>query len=86
VYELDKITKDEYLEYLDNYKGLWKPKDSTDDESEGNFCNTFFARNSRTLIAAVMRALGEKSVTYLDASRLLGIKVATLKKVADRLG
>jgi Zn-dependent peptidase ImmA (M78 family) len=85
VYELDKITRSQYLDYLDHYKGLWKPKESDEDESGGNFYNTFGARNSRTLIAGVVRALGEHRLTYLDASRLLGIKIATLKKVADRL-
>jgi|SRR5580704_4623398 Zn-dependent peptidase ImmA (M78 family)/transcriptional regulator with XRE-family HTH domain len=85
-YELDKITEDEYLDYLELYKGLWKPKDRDDDESDGNFYNTFAARNSRTLILGVVRALGEHRLSYLDASRLLGIKTATLKKVADRLG
>jgi Zn-dependent peptidase ImmA (M78 family)/DNA-binding XRE family transcriptional regulator len=86
VYELDKITRDQYLVYLDSYKGLWKPKDRDEEESEGNFYNTFAARNSKTLIAGVVRALGEHRLTYLDASRLLGIKIATFKKVADRLG
>ncbi len=85
VYELDKITQDQYLDYLDTCKGLWKPKDSAD-ESDGNFYNTFAARNSRTLIAGVVRALAANRLTYLDASRLFGIKIATLKKVADRLG
>lgn len=85
-YELDKVTQDQYLDYLDQYKSLWKAKDRDEDESEGNFYNTFAARNSRTLIAGVVRALGEHRLTYLDASRLLGIKIATLKKVADRLG
>jgi Zn-dependent peptidase ImmA (M78 family)/DNA-binding XRE family transcriptional regulator len=85
-YELDKITENEYLDYLELYKGLWKPKDRDDDESDGNFYNTFAARNSRTLILGVIRALGEHRLSYLDASRLLSIKTATLRKVADRLG
>jgi Zn-dependent peptidase ImmA (M78 family) len=87
VYELDQITKDEYLEYLDQYKSLWKPKgDDTEEDAGGNFYLTFFARNSLTLVAGVVRALGENRITYRDASTLLSVKVATLKKVADRLG
>jgi len=86
VYELDKITRDQYLDYLDNHKNLWKPKETVDDESDGNFYNAFAARNSHVLIAGIVRALAENRVTYLDASRLLGIKMATLRNVADRLG
>jgi Zn-dependent peptidase ImmA (M78 family)/transcriptional regulator with XRE-family HTH domain len=85
-YELDVIAKDEYLEYLEHYKSLWKPKDHDDSDSSGNFYNTFTARNSRTLLLGIFRAIGEHRLSYLDASRLLNIKTATLKKVADRLG
>jgi len=87
VYELDHLTRDQYLDYLDQYKTLWKPKeDGTDEESGGNFYVTFFARNSLTLVAGIVRALGENRITYRDASTLLSVKIATLKKVADRLG
>jgi Zn-dependent peptidase ImmA (M78 family)/DNA-binding XRE family transcriptional regulator len=84
-FELDRLTRSEYLEYLNQNKGLWLAE-QTDDESDGNFYNTFAARNSRTLIAGVVQALGTNRISYLDASTLLAVKVGTLKKVADRLG
>lgn len=85
-YELDKIAENEYLDYLEQYKGLWKPKDHDDSDSDGNFYNTFTARNSRTLLLGLFRAIGEHRLSYLDASRLLNLKTSTLKKVADRVG
>jgi Zn-dependent peptidase ImmA (M78 family)/DNA-binding XRE family transcriptional regulator len=84
-FELDRLTRSEYLAYLEQHKGLWLSAQS-DDESDGNFYNTFTARNSRTLIAGVVQALGSNRISYRDASTLLAIKVGTLKKVADRLG
>ena len=86
-YELDRINKSAYFEYLDQHKNLWRPKeDDSDDDGGGNFYLTFAVRNSRTLIAGVVRALGENRISFRDASTLLSIKIATLKKVADRLG
>jgi Zn-dependent peptidase ImmA (M78 family)/DNA-binding XRE family transcriptional regulator len=84
-FELDRLTRLEYLDYLEQHKGLWLPA-QRDDESDGNFYNTFAARNSRTLIAGVVQALGSNRISYRDASTLLAVKVGTLKKVADRLG
>jgi Zn-dependent peptidase ImmA (M78 family) len=86
VYELDKIGRDEYLDYLDQNQSLWKPKeDASDEESGGNFYVTFFARNGLNLVAGVVRALSENRITYRDASRLLSTKAAILRKIADRL-
>jgi Zn-dependent peptidase ImmA (M78 family)/DNA-binding XRE family transcriptional regulator len=85
VYELDKINRDEYLDYLDQHQGLWKPKEDTDEDGGGNYYVTLFARNSVNLVAGVVRALSENRISYLDASKLLGVKTATLKKIADRL-
>lgn len=87
VYELDKITRSQYIDYLDKYPSLWKAKrDDSDEDSGGNFYLTFFARNGLTLVAGVVRALGENRISYRDASTLLNVKVPTLKKIADRLG
>jgi Zn-dependent peptidase ImmA (M78 family)/transcriptional regulator with XRE-family HTH domain len=86
VYELDKITRSQYIDYLDKHPSLWKPKDDVDEDTGGNFYPTFFARNSTTLVAGIVRALGENRISYRDASTLLKVKVATLKKIADRLG
>ncbi|MGD1077030.1 MAG: XRE family transcriptional regulator [Candidatus Sulfotelmatobacter sp.] len=85
VYELDKINRNQYLDYLDQHQNLWKPKDVSDEESGGNFYVTFFARNSLNLVAGVVRALGEDRISYRDASKLLSVKTAILKKIADRL-
>jgi Zn-dependent peptidase ImmA (M78 family)/transcriptional regulator with XRE-family HTH domain len=84
-FEMDRLTRSEYLEYLDQHKSLWLPE-QRDDESDGNFYNTFAARNSITLIAGVVQALGQNRISYRDASTLLAVRVGTLKKVADRLG
>jgi Zn-dependent peptidase ImmA (M78 family)/DNA-binding XRE family transcriptional regulator len=86
VYELDKITRSQYIDYLDKHPSLWKPKDDNDDDSGGTFYPAFFARNSTTLVAGIVRALGENRISYRDASTLLKVKVPTLKKIADRLG
>jgi len=87
VYELDKITQNQYLEYLDQHQNLWKPKeDVSDEESGGNFYVTFFARNSLNFVAGVVRALGENRISYRDASKLLSVKTSTLQAIADRLG
>ena len=85
VFELDKISRDEYLDYLNQYQSLWKPKEDSEDNSGGNFYVTFFARNSANLVAGVVRALAENRISYLDASKLLSVRTAVLKKIADRL-
>ena len=40
-YELDRITRPEYFDYLEQHKKLWRPQeddpDDSDDESGGNF-------------------------------------------------
>jgi len=87
VYELDKITQQQYWDYLDNNPSLWKSKgDRTDEEEEGGtFWPTFFAKNSLTLVTGVVRALEQQRITYRDASAMLGIRIATVKKIADRI-
>jgi len=87
VYELDKITQRQYLDYLDSNPSLWKSKDDVkDEEGGGTFWPTFFAKNSLPFVSGVMRALGESRITYRDASTMLSVKIATIKKIPDRIG
>jgi Predicted Zn peptidase len=83
-YEQDLITREKYLAYLDANPSLWKPADG--DKSGGSFYPTFFSRNSRRVVRGVVRALAENRITYREASGLFGVKVRTLKEVAQRLG
>ncbi len=53
--------------------------------SGGNFNNTLPARNSKLLTSALIAATLEGQTLYRDASRMLNVKVETLKKVADHL-
>lgn len=53
--------------------------------SGGNFKNTLPARNSKLLTSALIAATLEGQTLYLDAARMLNVKVETLKKVADHL-
>jgi Zn-dependent peptidase ImmA (M78 family)/DNA-binding XRE family transcriptional regulator len=84
--EADRITYDEYADYLDRNPWFLKAAATEDEERSGNFYNTFAARNGKRFISGVLGALGQSRITYGNASALLGVKIATLKKVAERFG
>lgn len=84
--EANRITSGEYVDYLDRNPWFLKAASTEDVESSGNFYNTFAARNGKRFISGVLNALGQNTITYRNASALLGIKIATLKKVAERFG
>jgi Zn-dependent peptidase ImmA (M78 family) len=85
-FEISKITHPQFVDYLDKNPYFLKPAAPKEEDEGGNFYNTFAARNGRRLISGVLNALDQHKVTYRDASALLGIKIATLKRVAERLG
>ena len=84
--EANQITYDEYVDYLDRNPWFLKAAATEEEEGSGNFYNTFGARNGKRFISGVLGALGQNRITYRTASALLGIKIATLKKVAERFG
>lgn len=85
-FEINKITHGQFVDYLDKNPYFLKAAAPQEEDEGGNFYNTFGARNGRRLISGVLSALDQHKVTYRDASALLGIKVATLKSVAERFG
>jgi Zn-dependent peptidase ImmA (M78 family)/DNA-binding XRE family transcriptional regulator len=84
--EANQITYDEYVDYLDRNPWFLKAAATDDRESSGNFYNTFGARNGKRFISGVLSALGQNRITFRNASALLGVTIATLKKVAERFG
>jgi Zn-dependent peptidase ImmA (M78 family)/transcriptional regulator with XRE-family HTH domain len=84
--ETNRISYDQYLDYLDRNPWFSKAATSEAGETTGSFYNTFGARNGKRLISGVLGALGQSKITFRDASALLGIRIATLKKVAERFG
>jgi Zn-dependent peptidase ImmA (M78 family)/DNA-binding XRE family transcriptional regulator len=84
--EVNRITYDEYVDYLDRNPWFLRAAATEDEASSGNFYNTFGARNGKRFISGVLGALGQNRITFRNASALLGVKIATLKKVAERFG
>lgn len=84
--EANRITYDQYADYLDRHPWFLKAANAESEEGSGNFYNTFGARNGKRFISGVLSALGQNKITFRNASTLLGIKIATLKKVAERFG
>lgn len=82
--EANRITFQQYVDYLDRNPWFLKAATTEGKEKSGNFYNTFGARNGKKLIAGVLTALGQSRITFRSASELLGVKIATLKKVAER--
>jgi len=82
--EANRITFQQYSDYLDRNPWFLKAAATEGEEKSGNFYNTFGARNSKRLISGVLTALGQNRITFRGASELLGVKIATLKKVAER--
>lgn len=83
--EASRITFQQYVDYLDRNPWFLKAATTEGEEKSGNFYNTFGARNSKRLISGVLTALGQSRITFRSASELLGVKIATLKKVAERI-
>ncbi len=84
--EATQITYNQYVDYLDRNPWFLKAAATESEEGSGNFYNTFGARNGKRFISGVLTALGQNKITFRSASALLGIKIATLKKVAERFG
>jgi Zn-dependent peptidase ImmA (M78 family)/transcriptional regulator with XRE-family HTH domain len=84
--EANRITYDQYVDYLDRNPWFLKAVETESEEGSGNFYNTFGARNGKRFISGVLTALGQNRITFRNASSLLGVKIATLKKVAERFG
>jgi Zn-dependent peptidase ImmA (M78 family)/transcriptional regulator with XRE-family HTH domain len=82
--EANRITFQQYVDYLDRNPWFLKAATTEGEEKSGNFYNTFGARNSKRFISGVLTALGQNRITFRSASELLGVKIATLKKVAER--
>jgi len=82
--EANRITFQQYVDYLDRNPWFLKAATTEGEEKSGNFYNTFGARNSKRFISGVLTALGHNRITFRSASELLGIKIATLKRVAER--
>jgi Zn-dependent peptidase ImmA (M78 family)/transcriptional regulator with XRE-family HTH domain len=82
--EANRITSQQYVDYLDRNPWFLKAATTEREEKSGDFYNTFGARNSKRFISGVLTALGQNRITFRSASELLGVKIATLKKVAER--
>jgi Zn-dependent peptidase ImmA (M78 family)/transcriptional regulator with XRE-family HTH domain len=84
--EANRITYAQYTDYLDRHPWFLKAATTDSEDSGGDFYNTFGARNGKRFISGVLSALGQNRITFRNASALLGVKIATLKKVAERFG
>ena len=84
--ESNRITYDQYEDYLDRHPWFLKAATTENEEGGGDFYNTFGARNGKRFISGVLSALGQNKITFRSASELLGVKIATIKKVAERFG
>jgi Zn-dependent peptidase ImmA (M78 family)/DNA-binding XRE family transcriptional regulator len=81
--ELSVISLPTYLRHLrqeyEKYIGVKK------EDTGGNFYNSLFARNSYKLTATLTSALADGRVLYIDAARLLGVRVPILENLAAKL-
>lgn len=84
--EANRITYAQYVDYLERHPWFLKAATTDSEDRSGNFYNTFGARNGKRFISGVLSALGQNRITFRNASALLGVKIATLKKVAERFG
>ena len=77
-YELGKISYQLFSKRLDDEHKRFKAQQKEDEEGGGNFWASFGARNSKTLVRAVLESVRRNTVTYREAANLLGIRVSTL--------
>ena len=81
-YDLDLIT---YNDYLTNYRAFWEDKHSPKQKERPNFDRLFLNRNSSAFTFALLGSTIGGRVSYIDAARLLNIKMKSLIGIRDRL-
>lgn len=80
-YDLEKIGYQLFSQLLDDEYKKFEHVKKEDDEGGGNFWASFNARNSPTLVGAVVSSLWQDKISYRDAANLLGVRVTTLLNV-----
>jgi len=86
--DLGRITKDAFFSYYDSeIKNQFKRKEEQAEKSSGgNFHATLFVRNGKLLTTTVASLAYEGKLLYREAANLLGVKVKSLDKIAEKLG
>lgn len=80
-YDLERIGYQIFSQLLDDEYKKFENVKKEDDEGGGNFWASFNARNSATLVRAVVSSLRQDKISYRDAANLLGVRVTTLLNV-----
>lgn len=89
--EREEITRSGFFGLLKSYQQkiaeIEKKREEDENESSkgGNFYNTFFARNSHKFSQAILTSVKSGRLTSLEAARLLGVRTATIPKLAERM-
>ena len=83
LWEEGAFGREQFFAFYDAEKRNWSKKPSL---PGGNFHRTVPVRNSRLLTEAVLTDMGSASTSIREASRLLGVKPATLFRLKESLG
>lgn len=82
-YDLNLINYDDYRTY---YQIFWEDKKSPKkDDGGGSFDRMFLYRNSTTFTFALLGSATEGKVSYIEAARLLNVKMKSLMSIGNRL-
>jgi Zn-dependent peptidase ImmA (M78 family) len=81
-YDLDLITKEDYQTY---YQKFLEDKKSPKKDDGGMFDRLFLYRNSAVFTFALLGSAIEGKVSYMEAARLLNVKMKSLMGIEGRL-
>lgn len=84
--DLGKIAWENYIAHFRQQEARYKARESAQEGKGGNFYAILGSRNSKQLVRAVVSAALEGRTLYRDAARLLGVKAASLERVAVKFG
>ena len=83
--DLHKISRADFFESYKTEARRYAEKTSSDEGSGGDFYVTVRVRNSKTLTDAVVAETLSGRLLYRDAAGLLGVRVPTFEKIAEKV-
>lgn len=83
-YDLELIPPEDYWVQYDRIVSRMRDATPTG-ESGGNFYLTLLARNSNTLVRAVISSVAEGNLLFNEAASLLNVRVSTLRGISEHL-